>query len=131
MSGATLSMSQQDIDKVQLVGHFEEKAMYDARKVSSLLQFMGGKPMLTLRDHTNGRIKVFKGNDWIATIVPGSIWMIDQQACLLSYPDSEIEWRGSYDAIAFGLSALQQTEDWFKAEEAFESATETEAWLGF
>lgn len=28
MSVATLSMSQQDIDKVQLVGHFEEKKMY-------------------------------------------------------------------------------------------------------
>jgi hypothetical protein len=28
MSGATLSMSQQDIDKVQLVGRFEEKKMY-------------------------------------------------------------------------------------------------------
>lgn len=29
MSGATLSMSQQDIDKVQLVGHFEEKKMFN------------------------------------------------------------------------------------------------------
>ncbi len=105
--------------------------MYDARKVSSMLQFMGGKAMLTLRDHENGRIKVFKGSAWVATIIPGHVWMIDQQACLLSHPDSEIEWRGTYDAIAFGLSALQQTEDWNKADGAFEAATETEAWLGF
>jgi len=105
--------------------------VYDARKLSSMLQFMGGKPMLTLRDHDNGRIKVFKGNNWIATVVPGSVWLIDEQAALLSYPDSELEWRGSYDTIASGLSVLQQTGEWEKAEEAFEATRELDAWLDF
>ena len=105
--------------------------MYDARKLNSMLSFKGGKPLLTLRDHEKGRIKVFKGGDWIATVVPRALWLIDEQAALLSYPDSNQEWRGGYDAIAFGLSVLQQTEDWIQAEEGFENFARLEADCGF
>lgn len=100
----------------------------NASCLTSCLRFEGGKPLLILRDHEEGRIKVFLRGVWIATVVPGRLFRHPEvEAFLISrdLPDGqEIEWGGEYDAIAAGLSELQQTGDWGDASDAVEEASE-------
>lgn len=104
--------------------------MFDARSLSSRLAFKGGLPLLVLRDHEGGRIKVFRDSQWVATIVPGSLLCLDCEALLLSYPDSNVEWRGRLAIIAVGLNAFQQSNgDWNAADDAWEYGVRLEAWL--
>ncbi len=77
---------------------------------------------MVLRDHEvgGGRIIVYIGGQRVATVGPGELIRADEQAFLLSYPDSEMEFRSSWGGIAEGLSVLQQTGSWHEVLECFE-----------
>lgn len=106
----------------------------NALPFSLLCRFEGGKPSLIFRDHDGGRIKVHCLNKWVATVIPGHLMAQDCQAVLLNNREDEeqidIEWRGTYGAIASALSVLQQTGDWIEAECAFYDALELDSVLG-
>lgn len=78
------------------------------------MRFEGGKPVLTLVPHLNGRLKVMHQGQWIGTIIPqflddGEEWGTgDQPYELLSNPDSDHSYRGDAGAIACTLSHLQK-----------------------
>lgn len=97
-----------------------------ASPFSHRCRFEGGKPAIVFRDHDRGRIKLWLCNKHIATIVPGHLLAQDCQAVLLNVREDDeqidIEWRGTYGAIAAGVSALQQTADWIEAENVFADA---------
>ena len=98
-----------------------------AANFSHLCKFIGGKPSLIFRDHVGGRIMVFRGNCWIATICPGKLLGLNCQAALLTYdPDPELEWRGSYSNIASALSEFQQSQNWDVANGAFFELSEND-----
>ena len=106
-----------------------------ANPFSHLCRFQGGLPSIVFRDHDAGRIKCWLAGKWIATIVPGHLLGHDCQAVLLNVREDDeqidIEWRGTYDAIAAGMSVLQQTADWIEAEDAFYDTLELYDALGF
>ena len=106
--------------------------MFDARSLSSMLKFKGGLPGLVLREHEGGRIKVFRQGQWAATVIPGHLMALDCEAALLSYPNRDIEWRGSLAAVASGLSAFQQSNgDWMAADDDWWAAVEFDREFGF
>ena len=82
----------------------------NAIKLSGMLQFVGGKPMLILRDHEEGRIKVFMGGVWIATVGPGAVLGVDTEACLMGKEGDveDVEERTTWGGGAWWLSAYQQ-----------------------
>ena len=80
----------------------------DAQKFASMCRFEGGKPGLYFRDHLAGRIKVLTAkNEWIATLIPGELLLVDAECVLLSMDNSH-EFRVSYGEAAALISALQQ-----------------------
>ena len=101
----------------------------NARELYTSLQYVGGMTSLILRDHDCGRIKVLRDGVWVATIVPGYVMSYPEYSALLLSKDlegdREYEWRGTYGDIACGLSELQQTGDWDKADDAFNDARDT------
>jgi hypothetical protein len=82
----------------------------NAIKLSGMLQFVGGKPMLILRDHEQGRIKVFKSGVWIATVGPGAVLGVDTEACLMGKEGDveDVEERTTWGGVAWWLSEYQQ-----------------------
>ena len=101
----------------------------NARELNMSLKFIGGMSSLILRDHTNGRVQVWRDGVWIATVVPGHVVAYPEYPAILLSKDLadhyEYEWRGTYGDIACGLSVLQQTNSWDEAQEAFDSSRET------
>ena len=93
----------------------------NARELNGMLRFAGGRPMLILRDHVGGRIKVFEGGKWAWTIIPGHLLGIREEVELLEYEGAERQERCSWAKVAFMLSELQQTGDYPCAEEIEES----------
>ena len=105
-----------------------------ANSFSHLCRFQGGLPSIVFRDHEDGRIQLWLAGRWIATIVPGHVMACPQyEMFMLSKSEDEdaieIEWRGTYAACAAGISELQQTADWFAADDAFREASEFEEML--
>ena len=86
----------------------------NAAQLTELLRFKGGMPYMILRDHEvgGGRVKVYCGGKRVATAAPGELIGADEQAFLLSFPDSIMEFRGSWTQVAEWLSVLQQTGSW-------------------
>lgn len=80
-------------------------------RLFSSLRFVGGRSMLILRDHTEGRIKVFLNGKWVATVIPGSVIMQDCDAVLLGMSDEgyDFEERTTWGGIMVALSEFQQT----------------------
>ena len=85
----------------------------DANQLNHMMRFKGGRPMLILRDHVGGRIKVFKGGLWIATVTPGHLMCLECEAVLLGCEHAGDEYcfeeRTTYGGVAYALSSLQQT----------------------
>ena len=83
----------------------------NASHLFSSLRFVGGRPMLILRDHTEGRIKVFLGGKWVATAIPGHLLRLDCDAVLLGMSDEgyDFEERTTWGGIMVALSEFQQT----------------------
>lgn len=105
-----------------------------ANSFSHLCRFQGGLPSIVFRDHEGGRIQLWLAGRWIATIVPGHAMAYPEyEMLMLSKAEGEdaieIEWRGTYAACAVGISELQQTADWFAADDAFREASELEEML--
>ena len=98
----------------------------NAIKLSGMLQFVGGKPMLILRDHEEGRIKVFQSGVWIATVIPGPLMGEKTAEAILMGKEGDIaedEERTTWGGVAWWLSEYQQSgtrtcmdEDGFPAE---------------
>jgi len=108
-----------------------------ANSFSHLCRFQGGLPIIVFRDHVGGRIQLWLAGRWIATVAPGHVMSYpEHEMVMLSKTDDgdedaiEIEWRGTYGACAAGISVLQQTADWFAADDAFYEASEIEKMLG-
>jgi len=87
----------------------------NAQTMFGMMQFVGGKPLLILRDHTAGRIKVFLSGKWIATIVPAHLLSEDTECVLIGYEGCGVdgieyaEERTTWGGAAFALSQFQQT----------------------
>lgn len=83
----------------------------NARELNGMLRFVGGRPMLILRDHEDGRIKVLQSGRWILTVVPGHLLMDDCEAVLLGREEEGFydEERTTWGGVAYALSMLQQT----------------------
>lgn len=83
----------------------------NARELNGMLRFVGGRPMLILRDHEAGRIKVFQGNVWIMTVIPGHLLGTGTECVLLGREDAGFydEERTTWGGAAYALSELQQT----------------------
>ena len=83
----------------------------NAARLFSMLAFVGGRPMLILRDHTEGRIKVFLNGKWSFTVIPGRLLELDCEAVLLGIDDEGFhdEERTTWGGVAFALSIFQQT----------------------
>ena len=95
----------------------------NAQKFASMCRFQGGKPGLYFRDHLAGRIKVLTAkNEWIATLSPGELMLVDAECVLLSMDNSH-EFRVSYGEAAALISALQQG-GWDDAGAAYDSIME-------
>jgi len=76
------------------------------------LSFVGGRPLLVLRDHEGGRIKVLLNGEWVATVIPGHlIGRGEVDAVLLGMDDAgyTFEERTSWGGIMCALSEFQQT----------------------
>ena len=102
----------------------------DAALFRMMCRFEGGKPGLYFRDHIAGRIKVMTAkNEWIATVIPVELLLVDAECVLLSLHDS-YEWRVSYGEAAALISALQQG-GWDAADEAYDAIVEAGLDLGF
>ena len=102
----------------------------NAAIVRMMCRFEGGKPGLYFRDHIAGRIKVMTAkNEWIATLIPGELMLVDAECVLLSIDDS-YEWRVSYGEAAALVSALQQG-GWDAADEAYDAIVEAGLDLDF
>ena len=82
-----------------------------AQELFGMLKFVGGRPMLILRDHTAGRIKVFLKGAWVATVIPGELIGYDCDAVLLGCSDQgyDFEERTTWGGVACALSEFQQT----------------------
>ena len=95
----------------------------DAAIFRMMCRFEGGKPGLYFRDHIAGRIKVMTAkNEWIATLIPGELMLVDAECVLLSI-DGDDEYRVSYGEAAALISALQQG-GWDDAGAAYDSIME-------
>ena len=90
-----------------------ERVIMNAAKMNGMLKFIGGRPMLILRDHTEGRIKVYLGGKWVATAIPGHLMGLDCEAVLLGCSDEgyDFEERTTWGGVACALSEFQQTGD--------------------
>lgn len=96
-----------------------------AAYLTGMLKFSAEHPMIFLRDHVGGRIRVLaRDGEWLATIVPN--FSIEGHV-LLFRNSSEDEFRGSWGLIATVLSVYQQTGgDWAQVYAAEEQALEWE-----
>ena len=96
-----------------------------AAYLTGMLKFSADHPMIFLRDHVGGRIRVLaRSGEWLATIVPD---FCPQGHVLLFKNTAENEFRGSWGLIATVLSVYQQTGgDWAQVYEAEEQAYEWE-----
>ena len=102
----------------------------DAALFRMMCRFEGGKPGLYFRDHLAGRIKVLTAkNEWIATLIPGELLLVDAECVLLSMDNSH-EWRVTYGEAAALISAIQQG-GWDDADAAYDAIMETNLNLGF
>ena len=102
----------------------------NASQFRMMCRFEGGKPGLYFRDHIAGRIKVMTAkNEWIATLIPGELLLVDAECVLLSM-DNSYEWRVTYGEAAALVSALQQG-GWDDAGAAYDSIMEANLDLGF
>ena len=102
----------------------------NAAHFSMMCRFEGGKPGLYFRDHIAGRIKVMTTkNEWIATVIPGELMLVDAECVLLSI-DGDDEYRVSYGEAAALVSALQQG-GWDAADEAYDAIVEAGLDLDF
>ena len=102
----------------------------NASQFRMMCRFEGGKPGLYFRDHIAGRIKVMTAkNEWIATVIPGELLLVDAECVLLSTEDI-YEWRVSYGEAAALVSALQQG-GWDAADEAYDAIVEAGLDLDF
>jgi hypothetical protein len=88
-----------------------ERLIMNAVRMFSNLRFVGGRPLLILRDHEAGRIKVFLEGVWAFTIIPGELLAVKCEAVLLGCWDAgyDNEERTTWDGVAFALSEFQQT----------------------
>ena len=89
----------------------------NARELNGMLRFSNQRPMLILRDHEGGRIKVLekRGGEefvWAWTVIPGHLLGIREEVELLEYEGAERQERCSWGEVAFLLSELQQTGDY-------------------
>ena len=92
----------------------------DAALFRMMCRFEGGKPGLYFRDHLAGRIKVLTAkNEWIATLIPGELMLVDAECVLLSI-DGDDEYRVSYGEAAALVSALQQG-GWDAVDEVYDA----------
>ena len=92
----------------------------NASQFRMMCRFEGGKPGLYFRDHIAGRIKVLTAkNEWIATLIPGELMLVDAECVLLSI-DGDDEYRVSYGEAAALVSALQQG-GWDAADETYDA----------
>jgi hypothetical protein len=83
----------------------------DANRLNGMMRFVGGRPMLILRDHTEGRIKVHLAGVWAFTAIPGHLLGLDCEAVLLGCEDAD-QWeeeRTTWGGVAHALSQFQQT----------------------
>ena len=95
-----------------------------------MCRFEGGKPGLYFRDHIAGRIKVMTAkNEWIATVIPGELLLVDAECVLLSLDDI-YEWHVSYGEAAALVSALQQG-GWDAVDEVYYAIMDANLDLGF
>ena len=94
----------------------------DAWTMQKALEDIPGEDM-EFEDHEGGRIKVLSNGEHIATLGPGRLMALDQEAFLLSYPDSNEEWRGSWASITAGLAVFRMTGDWYASGEAKSAVT--------
>ena len=102
----------------------------DAALFRMMCRFEGGKPGLYFRDHIAGRIKVMTAkNEWIATLIPGELMLVDAECVLLSI-DGDDEYRVSYGEAAALVSAIQQG-GWDDAGAAYDSIMESNLDLDF
>ena len=83
----------------------------NASRLFTSLSFVGGRPMLILRDHTEGRIKVFLNGVWVATAGPGHLMDLDCEAFLLGREEEghTFEERTTWGGIMVALSEFQKT----------------------
>ena len=90
----------------------------NARELGGLCQYTNDKPFIGLHRHTDDRVKLMVEGQWIATVVPPGM-LGDDQFILLSYPDSEHEFRvDTLGHVAGLISVLQQSGcDWDKVYE--------------
>lgn len=100
----------------------------NAQRLAGMLRFSNERPMLILRDHEEGRIKVFEkvGNEykWGFTLCPGHLMGHTADVEMLSCPDREgyeYSERCSWGMATLILTELQQTGDYPCAEEIEES----------
>ena len=82
-----------------------------ASQLFSSLSFVGGRPLLILRDHSEGRIKVFLEGKWVATVIPGHLLSLKCDAVLLGMEEEGyyFEERTTWGGIMYALSEFQQT----------------------
>ena len=83
----------------------------NARELTSLLRFVGGRPMLILRDHDALRIRVYERGVWIFTVGEGRALGVQQEAFLLGVEAADMghhEERSTWGGIAHALSMYQQ-----------------------
>lgn len=100
--------------------HFLLENEMNAKQLTEMLQFKSGMPYMVLRDHSGGRIAVYSGGVRIATAGPGEMLGADEEAFLMSYPDSQFEYRCGWEQVAVGLSILQQTGSWNEVDNYFD-----------
>ena len=102
----------------------------NASQFRMMCRFEGGKPGLYFRDHLAGRIKVLTAkNEWIATLIPGELMLVDAECVLLSI-DGDDEYRVSYGEAATLVSALQQG-GWDAVDEVYYAIMDANLDLGF
>jgi len=84
----------------------------NARELTGMLRFAGGRDMLILRDHEAGRIKVYKKGEWIFTVIPGSLLGVRTECVLLGKAEQDgVEERTTWGGAAYALSMFQQYGD--------------------
>jgi hypothetical protein len=75
-----------------------------------MMRFVGGRPMLILRDHAEGRIKVYLKGEWAFTVIPGELMGYECDAVLLGKAQQDgTEERTTWGGVAHALSQFQQT----------------------
>lgn len=94
--------------------------------IMPMMRFVGGEPSVTLWRHENGRLKVMRVGVWLATIIPQVLedgsegHAYEEDYLILSYPDSDHEYRGAAGDMARIVSMLQQHGgDWNKVADGY------------